>query len=168
MSTDRLAEPRAELKSVLDERVAELKRVVADTEESTRHIIAAELEIDRSRRFRESLDEELGRVSQDVKALRARTEDLKSRQGERLTERDSLRDGVSELEIELDTLNVEVDQLRQTRTRRSADLESVRAEIDELRRQDEALEREIERHEKLRSELLDALQQKAQKLNLNK
>ena len=68
----------------------------------------------------------------------------------------------------LDTLNVEVDQLRQTRTRRSADLESVRAEIDELRRQDEALEREIERHEKLRSELLDALQQKAQKLNLNK
>ena len=75
---------------------------------------------------------------------------------------------MSELEIELDTLNVEVDQLRQTRTRRSADLESVRAEIDELRRQDEALEREIERHEKLRSELLDALQQKAQKLNLNK
>lgn len=101
MSTDRLAESQAELKSVLDERVAELKRVVADTEESTRHIIAAELEIDRSRRFRESLDEELGRVSQDVKALRARTEDLKSRQGERLTERDSLRDGVSELEIEL-------------------------------------------------------------------
>ena len=139
MSTDRLAELQAELKSVLDERVAELKRVVADTEESTRHIIAAELEIDRSRRFRESLDEELGRVSQDVKALRARTEDLKSRQGE-----------------------------HQTRTRRSADLESVRAEIDELRRQDEALEREIERHEKLRSELLDALQQKAQKLNLNK
>ena len=79
MSTDRLAELQAELKSVLDERVAELKRVVADTEESTRHIIAAELEIDRSRRFRESLDEELGRVSQDVKALRARTEDLKSR-----------------------------------------------------------------------------------------
>lgn len=167
MSADRLQALQSELKTLLDERVAELRRLLDETEDTTRRIVSAELDIDRSRRYRESLDEELSRIAADVKALGARTDETQARHAARVAERDNLREQLLRMEAGLDEINGEIGRLHADQTRMDKQLERLSAEQTELERKNQLLDAEIDRRRKLAQELRGSLQENMQKLNVS-
>ena len=112
MSSDRLEAIHAELKSILDERIAELKKTISEDEEMTRQIVAAETEIARARHYREGLQHERNRILEDVQSLGSRQSELKADVDGRVKERDELRHQVDGLRISLSKLDSEVRALR--------------------------------------------------------
>lgn len=145
MSSDRLEAIHAELKSILDERIAELKKTISEDEELTRQIVAAETEIARGRHYREGLQHERNRIAEDVQSLSARHTELKADVDSRGKERDELRQHVETLRVSVGKLESEVRALRDE----SVNLEKI---VDRLEKERAQLQEHVDSVRKHREE----------------
>jgi chromosome segregation ATPase len=160
----RLDEIRVELGEILEKRVSELMNSMRESEEFTRRILATELEMARARQLREDLDGESQRVQQDLDALRARAEEVRSQHSESVQNRDLVREEVRTMERDVDEARNEVRTARIKLRDLEKEGDSLRQENVELKIKFRTLEENVGRMRKLRDELLSSITQLSQQM----
>ena len=159
----RLDEIRVELGQILEARVSDLMTSVRESEEFTRRILAAELEMARARQLREDLDGEVKRVQQDLDALRARAEEVRSEHTDGLADRQVVREEIRDMERDVEEARTEVRASR-IKLRDMEEGDSLRQENVELKIKLRTLEENVGRMRKLRDELLSSITQLSQQM----
>lgn len=153
----RLAEISAELKQILEVRIAELTTAMRSAEQTTRQVVSAEMEIARYKELTESLGTEMGDLKRELTALRARAEDVRGQHGGLASERDSLRSEVHRLEREVRESDGEAERLRARARTLEEEGETLRRENDSLKYRIKSFEDNIARMRKLKEELMMSL-----------
>ncbi len=160
----RLDEIRVELGQILEARVSDLMTSVRESEEFTRRILAAELEMARARQLREDLDGEVKRVQQDLDALRARAEEVRSEHTDGLADRQVVREEIRDMERDVEEARTEVRASRIKLRDMEKEGDSLRQENVELKIKLRTLEENVGRMRKLRDELLSSITQLSQQM----
>ena len=150
----RLDEIRVELGQILEARVTDLMTSVRESEEYTRRILAAELEMARARQLREDLDGEVKRVQQ-----RARAEEVRSEHTDCLSDRKVVREEIRDMERDVEEARTEVRAARIKLRDMEKEGDSLRQENVELKIKLRTLEENVGRMRKLRDELLSSITQ---------
>ncbi|HJN75918.1 MAG TPA: hypothetical protein QGF58_18450 [Myxococcota bacterium] len=155
--SNRLQDIQVELRSILDARLAELTKVISETEKTTRDIVSAELEIARTTQAAEGLESEAERLKKDAASIRARTADITKSHSKRVEERDLLKleleglekDG-SELRKEVTSLEKKVKRAEERSSKLAADKDNLESKLKELREQ-------IAKMKKLKADLMSSM-----------
>ena len=153
-NSDRLEEIRSELSNILETRVSELMTTMRHSEELTRRILAAELEMSRARQLNVDLEGQTEAVRQDLDALNAQAEDARELHRVAVADRDATRDELYSLERDLNDARKEATAKRERIREVSQESDSLQHENMELKLKLRALEENVNRMRKLRDELL--------------
>jgi len=111
-SADRLNEISAELAGILEVRIQELTTAMKGAEQTTRQIVATEMEIARYRQIVETLGQEISGLQADASASRRRAEEARSAYAAATSERDAARAEANRLDEQADELKRETAELR--------------------------------------------------------
>ena len=163
-NSDRLESIRVELSQILESRVSELMTTMRHSEEMTRRILAAELEISRARQLQSDLESQTEAAHHDLDALNAQAEETRERHRETLEERDQTRADLRELEREISAARQDVQANRERIREVAREGESLQQENMELKLKLRALEENVSRMRKLRDELLSSMGQLSEKM----
>ncbi len=163
-NSDRLDEIRSELSNILETRVSELMTTMRHSEELTRRILAAELEMSRARQLNVELEGQTEAVRQDLDAMSAQVEDSRELHREAIDERDSTREELHTMERDLIDARKEATAKRSRIREVSQESDSLQHENMELKLKLRALEENVNRMRKLRDELLSNMGQLSQSM----
>jgi len=163
-NSDRLEEIRSELSNILETRVSELMTTMRHSEELTRRILAAELEMSRARQLNVDLEGQTEAVRQDLDALNAQAEDSREIHRQAVEERDATREELYALERDLNNSRKEAADKRSRIREVSQESDSLQHENMELKLKLRALEENVSRMRKLREELLTNMGQLSQSM----
>lgn len=162
--SNRLQEIQVELKSILDDRLAELTTAIAETEKTTRDIVTAELEIARSRQAGDGLEAEAVRLKSDAVSITSRTADIKKDHAKRVEERDLLKlelEGLEEeggeLRKEVSALEKKVKKAEENNAKLVADKDGLESKLTELRDN-------IQKMKKLKADLMSSMKENMSEL----
>ena len=111
-STDRLNQISAELATLLEERLKELATAMKAAEQATRQVVNTESEILRYRQLQDSLSGEMGELTHQIDAFRARAEEVRTQRNGMATERDHLREQVDRFEREVRDTDTQIEEQR--------------------------------------------------------
>ena len=164
-NSDRLEEIRSELSNILETRVSELMTTMRHSEELTRRILAAELEMSRARQLNVDLEGQTEAVRQDLDALNAQAEDARELHRVAVADRDVVRDELHSLERDLNDARKEAGDKRARIREVSQESDSLQHENMELKLKLRALEENVNRMRKLRDELLSNMGQLSQSMS---
>ena len=156
-SSDRLQELRLELEDILDTRLSALSEALRDTERATRRVVAAEIEIERTRARRETLEAEVvaleATAHEGAEAMAAVT----ARHDELTAERQRLSEEATRLELEVVDADSHVEQTRSRVAQLEAEAETLRSENAGLKAKLKTLEENIARMRRLKEELMSSI-----------
>ena len=152
-TSNRLEAIEQELKSILEDRVNELMSSMRQTETLTRRIIVAETEITQSRQVREDLEAENDRIRGDITAMRARVDEIRSTNGDLVTERDKLRKELESAEAEANAMQQETDSVRSRIAELSTQRDALQSETADMQMKVQNLEEMVDRMRELREQL---------------
>jgi chromosome segregation ATPase len=145
-------------------RVSELMTTMRHSEELTRRILAAELEMSRAKQLNFNLEGQTEAVRQDLDAMNAQAEDARELHRQVVTERDATRDELHTLERDLNDSRKETADKRGRIREVSQEVDSLQHENMELKLKLRALEDNVNRMRKLRDELLSNMGQLSQSM----
>lgn len=111
-SADRLNEISAELAGILEARIHELTSAMKGAEQTTRQIVATEMEIARYRQIVDTLGQEVAGLQAEAGSARRRAEEARSAYAAATSERDSARAEAARLDEQADDLKRETAELR--------------------------------------------------------
>ena len=156
-TTSRLEAIQRDLAAILEARLTELSQAMKNTELLTRRIVTAEIEIDRLGSSRSQLEGDLGALEDELRATRARSEEIRGAHGQLSAARDSARAEVLRLEREVQDIDAETEQSR-TRVRElEASSENLRRENAGLKIKLKTLEENVSRMRQIQKELMSSM-----------
>jgi len=156
-TSERLERVQAELAAVLEERLGVLSDALANSERTTRRIIAAEVELERNLQAREALTREVGELEVQVRDARTRCDETR-RQHEQLTaERDALQKTELELDKGLEEGRSQVAAARSRVEGLEKEADGLRNENTGLRTKVKTLEENLTRMRQLKDELMSSI-----------
>jgi len=163
-TTDRLQAIEAELKSILDQRISELMAAMRESESTTRKIIAAEMEITQSRQLREGLEVEMERLQSDVTATRARVDDIRQTHSTLWADRDSLREQLHTVELEVESSEREIKNSRSRLELLTEKRDKLSTENQDLQVELAAIEEAVAQMEAIREKLQAQVKRQSSKI----
>jgi chromosome segregation ATPase len=156
-TADRLNALQGELTEIVADRLADLNRTLRETEQATRRIIAAEIEIGRHRAAREELERSLESIQGELDSDRTKAEEVRGQHASLTLERDKLRANLSRVEAESRDLEADVERTRGQVDALAAEAESLRNENALLRTKLKTLEENISRMQRIKDELMSSI-----------
>lgn len=163
-TTSRLQAIQKDLAAILEARLSELTEAMKSTELVTRRIVAAEIELERHTSSRAHLDADLGALEDQVRAARARADEVRSAHSQLLQARDTGRAEVQRLERELQDIDAEVEQGRQRAQELEHTSETLRRENAALKVKQKTLEENVARMRQLQKELMSSMSDLTQQM----
>jgi len=164
-SSSRLTEISAELSTILEARIQELTRAMKGAEQTTRQIVATEMEIARHRQVQASMGPELQQLNHEVESLKLKVEELRGEHGRLSNSRDEARAEVSRSGQELKEVEAETEQLRIQARKIEEESEILRRENGDLRNKLRTLEENVVRMRKLKEELMASISGLSQQMS---
>ena len=152
--TSRLQEINTELTSILEARIAELTVVMRAAEQTTRQIVATEMEIGRYRQLQSSTGPELEQLQAERQSLGLRADELRAEHGKLTQSRDDARNEVLRLQQEQRELDGETEKLRAQQRSLEEEGEALRRENNDFKSRIRTLEENISRMKKLKEEMM--------------
>jgi len=156
-TTGRLEQIQAELATVLEERLGVLSDALANSERTTRRIIAAEVELERNLQAREALQREVGELDTQVKDARHRCEEARQQNAKLSAERDTLRQNEQKLDKGLEQVRSEVAAAQRRVEGLEKEADGLRNENTALRTKLKTLEENLTRMRQLKDELMSSI-----------
>ena len=156
-TSERLARVQAELAAVLEERLGVLSDALANSERTTRRIIAAEVELERNLQAKEAMSGEVGQLEVQVREARSRCEETRKRHDQLVTERETLQKKELDLDKELDESRSAVATTRSRVEDLEKEADSLRNENTALRTKVKTLEENLTRMRQLKDELMSSI-----------
>lgn len=111
-SADRLNEISNELAGILEARIQELTSAMKGAEQTTRQIVATEMEIARYRQIVETMSGEVAGLQEEAASARKRAESARAAWTEAMSERDAARSEANRLDDQAEELRRESAELR--------------------------------------------------------
>lgn len=152
--TSRLQEINTELNAILEARIAELTASMRAAEQTTRQIVATEMEIGRYRQIQGSTGPELEQLQAERQTLAARADELRNDQVRLTQARDDARNEVLRLQQEHRELDGEAEKLRAQQRVLEEEGEALRRENNEIKIRIRTLEENIAKMKKLKEEMM--------------
>ena len=156
-TSERLQRVQAELAAVLEERLGVLSDALANSERTTRRIIAAEVELERNVQAREALTREVGDLDVQVREARTRCDETRKKHESLISERDALQKKEVELDKSLDEGRAEVASVRSRVEALEKEADGLRNENTALRTKVKTLEENLTRMRQLKDELMSSI-----------
>ncbi len=163
-TTNRLQAIQKDLAAILEARLSELTEAMKNTEIITRRIVAAEIELERHHASRAHLEGDLGSLEDEVRAARARAEEVRSAHGQLSQARESGRAEVQRLEREVQDIDAEVEQSRLRARELENTSETLRRENAALKVKLKTLEENVARMRQLQKELMSSMSDLTQQM----
>ena len=152
--TSRLQEINTELTSILETRIAELTAVMRAAEQTTRQIVATEIEIGRYRQIQGSTGPELEQLQSERQSLGLRVDELRADHSKLTQARDDARNEVLRLQQEQREFDGETEKLRAQQRSLEEESETLRRENNDFKSRIRTLEENIARMRKLKEEMM--------------
>ena len=152
MPKDRLTELQNELAAILEDRLKELSGSMKETEQLTRQIVSAELEIRQHSERGGEFKLELGQLQESLEHARSHSSEIGKRRRELLEEKAQLEAEAREVELDLQRARKSSDEARAQLEEMEAEAKALRNENAKLKLQVKSLSENIEGMRRLRDE----------------
>lgn len=163
-TTSRLQAIQRDLAAILEARLSELTEAMKNTELVTRRIVAAEIELERHRASQDQLSGDLGSLEDEVRAARARAEEVRGTHAQLAQARDQSRAELQRIEREVADIDAEVEQSRQRARELENTAETLRRENAALKVKLKTLEENVARMRQLQKELMSSMSDLTQQM----
>lgn len=156
-TTQRLLAIQGELQQILEARLAELAQSMRGSEQVTRRIVSAELEIERHRATVQQLQGETVGLDAELEKARGAAAEVRARYEQALAERDRHRAEAQATEASVRALRADVDATRQRAKALEVEAEAIASENATLKNKLATLEENVLRMRRLREELMTSV-----------
>ena len=156
-TSDRLQAIQGELQQILEARLGELAQTLRGSEQVTRRIVSAEIEIERHRATAQQLEAETAGLSAELEEARALMAGGREAYDMAVAERDRHRAKVGSVEASVRELRAEVESTRQQAEALDRESEILRSENATLKNKLATLEENVLRMRRLREELMTSV-----------
>lgn len=163
-TSNRLQAIQRELAAILEARLAELTENMKQTEQLSRRILAAEIELERHAASRVHLEGELGALDGEVKEARTRADEIRTQHAQLSQERDAARTELQRLEREVRDIDAEVEQSRQRARELETTAETLRRENADKKVRLKTLEENVARMRQIQKELMSSMSDLTQQM----
>lgn len=163
-STDRLSQLQAELAQILEARLATVHTALQQTERTTRRIIAAELDIERSRSTQARLQAELKRLEAEVSGHAQERAAIESRHAEVQAQRDGQLEELARMEADVREADANTERTRRKLRSLEDEADSLREENANLKTKLRTIEENIARMRSLREEIMNSISEQTNQM----